>query len=397
MQDFHALLFTALVFLGDYNYTSSSLLCAYKDFHMICIKEIDSWFLWCPRNPWRLRRAFVQECEISKSSHEPRPDFSLFLLNLCTVPRTFLICPTLGSSRILERLWHFFPSLWSPEELSQHHCNLLGQPLPQCWCYSALVSLGKGLKKHFVSQPSRMSPLFGHEGSSEPSVLFPGVWKNRRCSQCTSCLGTPCLCEQKERWRTPCLKRNPISIINEGVPMEKNIVLISLLDISKALVIALSEFLIVCSSLSESRWIFSWFSVTQCHPLIFPAALCPLSCSMLCCVLTSASCIPLHITDIISLYFVNYCPWVILFPFLFCSRLPSLIWSGPFPSLLTFGSLFADRQHVYLTQCLFPFFISSNSSLFPCSFFLTTISSCFSALFPLWSQPAHHLGVPDLG
>lgn len=242
-----------------------------------------------------------------------------------------------------------------------------------------------------------MSPLFGHEGSSEPSVLFPGVWKNRRCSQCTSCLGTPCLCEQKERWRTPCLKRNPISIINEGVPMEKNIVLISLLDISKALVIALSELLIVCSPLSESRWIFSWFSVTQCHPLIFPAALCPLSCSMLCCILTSASCIPLHITDIISLYFVNYYPWVILLPFLFCSRLPSLIWSGPFPSLLTFGSLFADCQHVYPTQCLFPFFISSNSSLFPCSFFLTTISSCFSALFPLWSQPAHHLGVPDLG
>lgn len=35
--------------------------------------------------------------------------------------------------------------------------------------------------------------------------------------------------------------------------MEKNIVLISLLDVSKALVIAVSEFQIVCFSLSESR------------------------------------------------------------------------------------------------------------------------------------------------
>lgn len=39
---FHALLLTALVFLSVYNHTSSSLLSAYRDFHMICIKELDS-------------------------------------------------------------------------------------------------------------------------------------------------------------------------------------------------------------------------------------------------------------------------------------------------------------------------------------------------------------------
>lgn len=86
----------------------------------------------------------VQECEISKFSHEPRPDFSFFLLYLHTLLRAFLACPTLGSSRILERLCHFLLSPWSPEELSQRCCNPLGQLLPECWCYSALVSLGKG-------------------------------------------------------------------------------------------------------------------------------------------------------------------------------------------------------------------------------------------------------------
>lgn len=177
--------------------------------------------------------------------------------------------------------------------------------------------------------------------------------------------------------------------------MGKNIVLISLLDISKALVIAVSKFQVVCFSLSESRLIFCRFSVTQCHPLIFPAALCPLSCSMLCCILTLSSYILLYITDIISLYFVNYLPWFIFLPFLFCSRFPNLLWSGP--SLLTFASCSADLQQIYLTQCLFPFLISSNSSFFPCSFFLTTLSSCFSTPFPLWPQPAHNLGVPDLG
>lgn len=157
--------FSQLWFLGVYNHTSSSILCAYREFHMICIKEIASWFLWCPRNPWRLWRVFVQECEISKFSHKPRPDFSLFLLSLCTLWRTFLTCPILGSSRVLERLCHIFPSLWSLEELSQHRCNLCQSVgAAQHWFHWE-----KGIcqrQECFVSQPSRMSPLLGHEESS---------------------------------------------------------------------------------------------------------------------------------------------------------------------------------------------------------------------------------------
>lgn len=139
-----------------------------------------------------------------------------------------------------------------------------------------------------------------------------------------------------------------------------------------------------------------------CHPLIFPAALCPLSCSMLCCILASASCIPLYITDVISLYCVNYWPWVIFLPFLFCSRLPSLLWSGPSPSLLTFGSLFADLQHIYLTQCLFLFLISSNSSFFPLfllpnnSFllFFHAVPTMITACSPSWG-PRLGMGPPE--
>lgn len=220
-------------------------------------------------------KGVLQECEISKFSHASRTDFSFFLLSLCTLRRTFLTCPTLGSSRILERLCHFFPSLWSLAELSQHRCNLC-----QCWCCSALVSLGKGdlPEARAFCIPAKQD-VTSPWAWGELSALFPGAWKSRRCSQCTPCLGTTCLCEQKERWRTSRLKRNPTSIINEGVPMDKNIVLISLLDASKVLVIAGPKFQIVCFSLSESRWIFCLFSVTLCHPQLFPAALCRLSCS----------------------------------------------------------------------------------------------------------------------
>lgn len=97
--DFHGLLFTALVFLGVYNHTSSSLLCAYRDFHMICIKEIDSWLLWCPRNPWRLWGAFVQECEVPKFSHEPWPEFSLFFAQFVHTGRNLPDLPNSGKQQ----------------------------------------------------------------------------------------------------------------------------------------------------------------------------------------------------------------------------------------------------------------------------------------------------------
>lgn len=96
---FHALLFTALVFLGICNHTSSSLLCAHRDFHMICIKEIDSWFLWCPRNPWRLWRAFVQECEVSKFSHKPQPDFSPFFAQFVDTAENSPVVPDFGKQK----------------------------------------------------------------------------------------------------------------------------------------------------------------------------------------------------------------------------------------------------------------------------------------------------------
>lgn len=142
-----------------------------------------------------------------------------------------------------------------------------------------------------------ISSLFGHKKSSEPSVLSSGVRRSGGCSQRTPCLGTTCLCKQKERWLTSCLKRNSPSIINERVPMEKKTVLISLLDTSKALNFRLSLFL-RADDFSVA------FLSTHCHPLIFPAALYPLSCSMLCCILALPSlrpCILSYLTDVISL------------------------------------------------------------------------------------------------
>lgn len=277
---FHALLFTGPVFLCVYTHTFSSLLCDYRDFHAICIKEIVSWFLWCPRNPQRLWRVFVQECEMSKVSHEPWPDFLLFSLirTHCWEP-SWLAQPWEAAGFWRGCATPFPPSPWSPSIVATSLANFC----PSVGAAQPWFHWEKGIcqkQEHFVSQPGRMSPLFGHEESSEPGVLHPGVWKSTRCSQCTPCLGTPCLCEQKERWQTSCLKRNPTSIINEGVPMEKNIFLISLLDVSKALVIAVAEFQIVCFSLSGSRWVFCWFSVTRCHPLI----------SLLSCVPSHAPC-----------------------------------------------------------------------------------------------------------
>lgn len=148
---------------------------------------------------------FVPECEIPKFSHEPRPDFSFFLLYLHTLLRAFLACPTLGSSRILERLPPF-PTSFFPHGHQRSCPSVVATPLAN-FCQNVGATQPwfhweKGIcqrQEHFVSQPSSMSPLIGHKESSEPSVLFPRAWKSTRCSQSTPRLGTSCLCEQKER------------------------------------------------------------------------------------------------------------------------------------------------------------------------------------------------------
>lgn len=126
---------------------------------------------------------------------------------------------------------------------------------------------------------------------------------------------------------------------------------------------------------------------------MFPAALCPLSCSA-----ASSPCLLsfFYIEQVLFIYtLLIIC--LGLFSSLFFSRLPSLLSSGPSPSLLTFGSLSADVQHIYLTHVFFLFSLHQILLFFSFSFFLTTLPSCFSTLFPLCSQPVHHLGVPGLG
>lgn len=172
-----------------------------------------------------------------------------------------------GSSRFLVRPCHFPPSPWSPEELSQQCCNLFGQLLPERWCYSAPISLWKGylLKARAFCITVEHDIIFVRPWEElRAQCAFLGGMEERGMLPAHPHLGTTCLCEQKERWLTSCLKRNSPSIINKRVPMEKNIVLISLLDISKAPVIVVSEFRIVYFSLSESSWFFCCFSV---HPL----------------------------------------------------------------------------------------------------------------------------------
>lgn len=282
---------------------------------------------------------------------------------------------------------------------------LLQPPWPTSARMLVLLSPGFTGKRGFARGKSILYPsqaachLWSDTRRAQSPVCFSqGHGRARDAPRAPHVLGTSCLCEQKERWQTSRLKRNPTSIINEGVPMEKNIVLISLLDVSKALVIAVSEFQIVCFSLSESRWIFCWFSVTHCHPLIFLAALCPLSCSVLCFILALASCILLYIADIISLYLVNYCPWFIFLP----SFLSALGFQVFFDLVLHLHCWHLDHfllasNTFILPSVFFLFSFHQILSLSPCSFFLTTLSSCFFTLFPLCSQPAHHLGVPDLG
>lgn len=65
----------------------------YRKFHMICTKEILSWFPSCPRNAQRLGRAFVQEGEEPKCSREPRPAFGCSIHAHCQEPSHFSPAP----------------------------------------------------------------------------------------------------------------------------------------------------------------------------------------------------------------------------------------------------------------------------------------------------------------
>jgi len=149
--------------------------------------------------------------------------------------------------------------------------------------------------------------------------------------------------------------------------MERNIVLISLLDISKALVNVVSEFQIVCFSLSESSRFFHCFPV---HP--FPPS--HLSCYSVSPIVLHALLQPCLVFIKALRFFIHsrlcvliLCSsWVFFIPSFFSAAgfLDFFFRSGSSPLLLTFGSPYDGLQHIHFLQHLFPFLISPNSSFF---------------------------------
>lgn len=176
----------------------------------------------------------------------PGSQTSFWLLDLHTLPGAFPACsgPMVAEETVPASLQPLWPA----------SARVLVLPGPS---FPVKRVFAKG--KSVLCRSQARSHLCWDTRELRAQHAFLGDAEECGCSQRIPCLGTTCLHEQRERWLMSHFKRNSPSIINERVPMEKNIVLITLLDVSKALVIVVSGFQVVCFSSFWKKLIFLLF------------------------------------------------------------------------------------------------------------------------------------------